>query len=218
MASTGGRGSTSCSIFTQFRRIIAASVVEVAMTMPGQSNSLMCLSKCTSWRHLKSIKVSQQGWLETRRTSQINNFLSTYLVTPGVAPTLHARARFKLLIKLLFPTFGKPSKQEWQKDFALDNLDLNKARIKRVAGCGAYLQHLRWWPSLCLGCGSSCRVASSSNPHQHKHWCWEALWWPVSLVRYCVSVHGTRRKEKWCDSVCNSNSNYVDLNLHLYNV
>ncbi len=56
MASTGGRGSTSCSIFTQLRRIIAASVVEVAMTMPGQSRSLMCLSKCTSWRHLKFIK------------------------------------------------------------------------------------------------------------------------------------------------------------------
>lgn len=53
MASTGGRGSTSCSIFTQFRRIIAASVVEVAMTMPGQSRSLMCLSKCTCWRHLE---------------------------------------------------------------------------------------------------------------------------------------------------------------------
>lgn len=56
MASTGGRGSTSCSIFTQFRRIIAASVVEVAMTMPGQSRSLMCLSKCTCWRHLKPNK------------------------------------------------------------------------------------------------------------------------------------------------------------------
>lgn len=36
----------------------------------------------------------------------------TYLVTPGVAPTLHARARFKLLIKLLFPTLGNPTKQE----------------------------------------------------------------------------------------------------------
>lgn len=56
MASTGGRGSTSCSIFTQLRRIMAASVVEVAMTMPGQSRSLMCLSKCTCWRHLKSNK------------------------------------------------------------------------------------------------------------------------------------------------------------------
>lgn len=62
MASTGGRGSTSCSIFTQLRRIIAASVVEVAMTMPGQSSSLMCLSKCTCWRHLKSNKlISKTG-------------------------------------------------------------------------------------------------------------------------------------------------------------
>lgn len=59
MASTGGRGSTSCSIFTQFRRIIAASVVEVAMTIPGQSRSLMCLSKCTCWRHLKSNRPSR---------------------------------------------------------------------------------------------------------------------------------------------------------------
>lgn len=29
-------------------------------------------------------------------------------MTPGVAPTLQARARFKLLIKLLLPTLGKP--------------------------------------------------------------------------------------------------------------
>ncbi len=49
---------------------------------------------------------------KTSRISQeygINNLLYTYLVTPGVAPTLHARARFKLLIKLLFPTLGKPT-------------------------------------------------------------------------------------------------------------
>lgn len=39
----------------------------------------------------------------------LSSFLCTYLVTPGVAPTLHARARFRLLIKLLFPTFGKPT-------------------------------------------------------------------------------------------------------------
>lgn len=69
MASTGGRGSTSCSIFTQFRRIIAASVVEVAMTIPGQSRSLMCLSKCTCWRHLKSNKLfrspSGNNWVST---------------------------------------------------------------------------------------------------------------------------------------------------------
>lgn len=69
MASTGGRGSTSCSIFTQFRRIIAASVVEVAMTIPGQSRSFMCLSKCTCWRHLKSNK--------SFRRPAANNWLST---------------------------------------------------------------------------------------------------------------------------------------------
>ena len=36
-----------------------------------------------------------------------------YLVTPGTAPTLQARLRFKLLIRLLFPTLGRPTK-EWQ--------------------------------------------------------------------------------------------------------
>lgn len=45
-------------------------------------------------------------------------------MTPGVAPTLHARARFKLLIKLLFPTLGKPTKQEWQIDIILDEFAL----------------------------------------------------------------------------------------------
>lgn len=39
----------------------------------------------------------------------LGSLLGTYLVTPGVAPTLQARARFRLLIKLLFPTFGKPA-------------------------------------------------------------------------------------------------------------
>jgi hypothetical protein len=31
-------------------------------------------------------------------------------VTPGVAPTLHAFDRFRLLIRLLFPVFGNPRK------------------------------------------------------------------------------------------------------------
>lgn len=34
-------------------------------------------------------------------------------MTPGTAPTLHARLRFRLLIRLLFPTLGRPTK-EWQ--------------------------------------------------------------------------------------------------------
>lgn len=33
----------------------------------------------------------------------------TYFVTPGVAPTLQARDRFKLFINELLPTFGKPT-------------------------------------------------------------------------------------------------------------
>lgn len=36
----------------------------------------------------------------------------TYLVTPGTAPTLHARLRFRLLIRLLFPTLGRPAKEQ----------------------------------------------------------------------------------------------------------
>jgi len=31
-----------------------------------------------------------------------------YFVTPGVEPTLQALQRFRLLITLLFPVFGKP--------------------------------------------------------------------------------------------------------------
>lgn len=111
MASTGGSGSTSCSIFTQLRRIIAASLVDVAMTMPGQSRSLMCLSKCTSWRHLRMHQTLWWGEHDTHRKSHGCRIISsprTHLVTPGVAPTLQARARFKLLIKLLLPTLGKP--------------------------------------------------------------------------------------------------------------
>lgn len=34
--------------------------------------------------------------------------IKLYFVTPGVAPTLHALARFNEFIKLLLPTFGKP--------------------------------------------------------------------------------------------------------------
>jgi len=34
-----------------------------------------------------------------------------YFVTPGVAPTLHARHRFRLLMMLLFPVFGNPTTQ-----------------------------------------------------------------------------------------------------------
>ena len=32
----------------------------------------------------------------------------THLVTPGVAPTLQALERLRLLMILLFPTFGRP--------------------------------------------------------------------------------------------------------------
>ena len=35
--------------------------------------------------------------------------MCTYFVIPGVAPTLQDRDRFRLLIKLLFPTLGKPT-------------------------------------------------------------------------------------------------------------
>lgn len=63
-----------------------------------------------------------------KKNKQGSNLLDTYLVTPGVAPTLHARARFRLLIKLLFPTLGKPikKKQQWQKCFYA----INKTKIQ----------------------------------------------------------------------------------------
>ena len=35
----------------------------------------------------------------------------TYFVIPGIAPTLHAFVRFKLLITLLLPTLGKPGEK-----------------------------------------------------------------------------------------------------------
>lgn len=54
----------------------------------------------------------------------LSSLLGTYLVTPGVAPTLHARARFRLLIKLLFPTFGKPAVERGQtRHFAWQQRD-----------------------------------------------------------------------------------------------
>lgn len=62
-------------------------------------------------------QTHQQDRKWTSRTSASTAYGCTYLVTPGVAPTLHARARFKLLIKLLFPTLGNPRKHEWANDF-----------------------------------------------------------------------------------------------------
>ena len=41
--------------------------------------------------------------------------VQSYLVTPGVDPTLHALDRFKLLIMLLLPVFGKPASEQNQK-------------------------------------------------------------------------------------------------------
>lgn len=35
--------------------------------------------------------------------------IASYFVTPGVEPTLQALDRFKLLIKLLLPTLGRPT-------------------------------------------------------------------------------------------------------------
>lgn len=43
-------------------------------------------------------------------TRYTNN--NTYLVTPGTAPTLQALDRFKLLMMLLLPVFGKPMEDE----------------------------------------------------------------------------------------------------------
>lgn len=42
---------------------------------------------------------------------EVGEQAGAYLVTPGTAPTLHARLRFRLLIRLLFPTLGRPTKE-----------------------------------------------------------------------------------------------------------
>lgn len=45
-----------------------------------------------------------------------------YFVTPGVAPTLHATFLFKLLMTLLFPTFGKPKRKKNLKHESFKNI------------------------------------------------------------------------------------------------
>ena len=50
-----------------------------------------------------------------------------YLVNPGVAPTPHALARFKLFMTLLFPTFGNPAKRT--SHFRLKNTLLLKSKF-----------------------------------------------------------------------------------------
>lgn len=62
----------------------------------------------TDWFEGKAAHDLNERKIDFIFTKKYWQNLLTYLVTPGVAPTLHARARFKLLIKLLFPTFGKP--------------------------------------------------------------------------------------------------------------
>ena len=46
------------------------------------------------------------------RSCEVREQAGAYLVTPGTAPTLHARLRFRLLIRLLFPTLGRPTKEQ----------------------------------------------------------------------------------------------------------
>lgn len=65
----------------QLRSAEAAGLAAALKTIPGLSSSLMFLSRCTSW---------------------------TEVVTPGALPTAATRVRFKLLIRLLLPTFGSP--------------------------------------------------------------------------------------------------------------
>lgn len=194
MASTGGRGSTSCSIFTQLRRIIAASDVEVAMTMPGQSRSFMCLSKCTSWRHLKITRTHKPNKKKTQPGKQLPVYLlghtrsgsnvtrSSPLQAVDQTTLSHIRKTYKTAVTNIY--FTLETKLAWC-----------------FTGFGPYLQHLQWWQSLCLGCGSSFPVASLNSLHRHKHCCWGALWWPVLLEHYCVSSHN-RGQRKNCLMLC----------------
>lgn len=129
----------------------------------------------------------------TRRKSQgckITRSLKTYLVTPGVAPTLQARARFKLLIKLLLPTLGKPADRYFF--LGKKKLRLHTDTAWCATPCEAYLQHQLWWPFLCPGYGNSYQGASWGNPHPDRHCYSVTLQWPVSLEHYCVSADGKK--------------------------
>lgn len=107
------------------------------------------------------------GKRDTHRKSRccgIISSLRTYLVTPGVAPTLQARALFRLLIKLLFPTLGNPV----DKIFTLEKKS-TQTSVWCATPLEAYRQHQLWWLFLCPGYGNSCRGASSGNRHPNKH-------------------------------------------------
>lgn len=78
----GLTGSSSFSILLQFRKATEASFPwDLSITTPGQSSNLTFWSNCTS---------------------------CIDLVKPGVAPTLTTWHLFKLLMRLLLPTFGRP--------------------------------------------------------------------------------------------------------------
>merc|ERR1719376_1199276 len=84
IASTAGFGSAKSSTLTQLRGMTEASLspLPLAITIPGLSRILMFFVITTSFM---------------------------FLVNPGVDPTPQAFALFKLLITLLFPTFGYPT-------------------------------------------------------------------------------------------------------------
>ena len=93
-ASTGLIGSSSSSILMAYLRIRESDWSFVERTTPGESKSIIFLSSMISYM---------------------------ILVTPGVFPTVAALDLLRELIRLDFPTFGKPTTPTYIVYLALDS-------------------------------------------------------------------------------------------------
>lgn len=105
MTSTGPTASSSLLILRALRNATVVSEASpVAMTIPGLSSSMIFESSATSCMILLVDGHREVIWKRSNRVVGV-----TYLVTPGTAPTLQDLLRFKLLMMLLLPTFGRPT-------------------------------------------------------------------------------------------------------------